>query len=193
MWAAPSSPVKRTKTNYALAISPLTKSIKAEIPASPSKRKVLLNLEKANDSSFSSFSIEFESPMNTEAEPAVDYASRVTDAELLLADIRRARAEQAAHAFQLDNEIREQLLHATLQQMVGGCHEEAEESTLNASHLKQKRELVLSAISTLDLHILMMETDLEDARLLHAAVVDCSEHQFYEQELKDQLRKTTTN
>jgi hypothetical protein len=38
------------------------------------------------------------------------------------------------------------------------------------------------------MHILTMESDLQDARMIQAAVLDCREHQFFAQELKDQLR-----
>jgi hypothetical protein len=191
MWDAPCSPVKLSKMNLAAPISPLKKGRKDDIPAFP-QRKVL-DLEKVSDS-FCTFSIESNTPISNEASPAVDYYAScvLSDAEALLANIRRARAEQVAHAGQLSNDIRELLLQATLEQMVGGCYKEAEESTLNANHLSQERELILSAISTLDWHILMMESDLEDARLLHVAVVDCSEHQLYEQELQNHLHKTST-
>lgn len=191
MWgAASSSPYKVSMKNRALPISSsLKKSLETVIPSSPTKRKVL-DLEKASES-FSSFSIESETPISTEATKTIEYGTCMLDAENLLADIRRARAEQAAHQAQLDSDIREQLQQATLELMMGGCHEQAEECNMNAMRLKQERELVCSAISVLDLHILTMESDLEDARSVHAAVIDCSEHEFFAQELKDQLRTTS--
>jgi hypothetical protein len=157
------------------------------LPASPKQRKALDPLKDSSSTeSFACFSIEFKTPIRT-ANPVDYYASTsLFDAETLLADIRRARAEQTSHEMQLVKDIGEQLRQAILEQM-GGCHAAAEECTMQANRRKQERELVASAISVLDMHILTLECNLEDARMTQAAAIDCSEHQVFAQELKDQL------
>jgi hypothetical protein len=167
MWGAaiPGSPTKLSKKNLAL-----TNAFKTEfiIPPFSPKSKVTMDLGKATIS--------------------IDYSTSLVDAENLLADIRRARAQQTIHVAQLAKDIQEHLQQAALEQMVGGCHEEAQESIQHANHLKQERELISSAMAVLDFHILSMESIIEDAQLMQASVVDCSEHQFFAQELNAQLR-----
>jgi hypothetical protein len=199
MWGAalPSSPVTLSKKNLALPISSMKKSLKAELsipPFSPKSSKVP-DLEKASftEASSSCFSIGVETPTSTPeaAKPVLEdcYATTsVLDAENLLANIRRARAELTMRDAQLVKDIQQNLQNAALDQMVGGCLLEAQESIHHANHLKQERDMVAVAMNVLDFHILSMESVLEDAKLKQASMVDCSEHQFFAQELKDQLR-----
>jgi hypothetical protein len=209
MWATGPASLKPTTMQNQYALSPTLSSSSSHkgslsdnknktdaIPASPTQhnnKSLDFENDASSESPFSIVSIEFKSPRRIRSIAAVaaveeDYATSLFDAENLLADIRRARAEQRSCETQLVKNIHEQLQQAMLEQMEG-CHDEAETCKMQANRLKQERELVASAITVLDMHILGMEAILEDAQLIRAAVVDCSEHQLFAQELKDQLRR----
>jgi hypothetical protein len=125
-------------------------------------------------------------------------------AEALLEKMRQDRDEQLMKEKEVEKKIAEyQELHAVSLMM---APENVEECVDQIARLKREREKIASAVSILDMHLLNLECDLEDARsealgnMAGAAddsysvsgvgepsesqvCVDCSEHEHYKAEM----------
>jgi uncharacterized protein (DUF779 family) len=157
MWQVPSSSLKILKKNQSFSMSSLKMNLKILVAAAPKNQ--VPGLEQVSESS------------SQYSEATVDnvLTCDLDMVQYVLANACRHRAELADNQAQLEKNIRRHSQQAIVHQM-GGCHKQAKKCTLNATQLKQERDLVCSAIDGLDMQIILIEAYLEEARLIHAVV-----------------------
>jgi hypothetical protein len=109
------------------------------------------------------------------------------EAESLLVDIRHSRDDLLLRVAYLEKDIQEQMALGVAHQMMGGCSDDTERYFQKANSLKQKRELILTAIDVLDMHILTLESEIKEAQAARRSVDFC-EQEYFAQEMASILR-----
>jgi hypothetical protein len=100
------------------------------------------------------------------------------EAESLLVAIRNSRDDLLLREAYLEKDIQEQMALGVVHQMMGGCTEGTEQYFQKAKSLKQKRELSLTAIAILEMHILTLESEINEAQATHRSVDFCEQENF---------------
>lgn len=194
---------------------PLTprKSIKKKMNATIPPARLEDELDQSSRHSISPIdlaNLEDDDDEESVAESSFHKSASHIQAENLVSEMCQALQYQRSQVKALDNEIKNHKERAAILQMMG-TEQEITEVTDKIEVIKAEREKVQAAISLLSLHIINMESELDDAdqSLMAAASqshhgsffreggsqvnIDFSEHETYAQEVEEVLSSSLKN
>jgi hypothetical protein len=191
-----------TQTNNPIKSSMLEPLQKVDVPlflsrkkhhskkSIPSKKHKIPELDECSSQSSSSISVDSDKVpiwvVVIVKATTHDKTPSEVEAEGLLVDIRNSRDDQRANVVKLEKDIRQQMEFGIAYQMMGGCSDETEVYLQQASRLRHKLEVTLTAIAVLDMHILTLESEIQEAQSAHRSV-DFSEQESFTQEMESIL------